>query len=734
MKISTKITIMFIMISPLIPSLAYANRVLDKVEVLQTKKETEIHIDFLTQVRYIRHFPNNKDAERIEIFLEFPQLSTLSSEREFLNGPKSEVVPNFVVNYPDRKTNSVGVRFKSPIKFTITPDSSGRGIVIHVPLDPKIAPVEAPAVDLRNAPEKIVLSELPARPEGMSDQDYARQLMTEARSARGVGNFPQAVQLLNAVLNLPTNAYSQEAQELIANSREKMGEPAKAKAEYEAYLKLYPQGEGAERARQRLAAIQSNEKVTGVETAKVKKPIRDIHETTVYGSWNQYYYDAHTHNYPGVGKNSSSHDQSSLVSAINLTARSRQNEWDNRIVIRDTQTMNFLPDAEDRNRLQAAYVEINNKEVDYLVRLGRQNGNSGGILGRYDGALVRYGITPKYKINLVGGTLNEYYVDYKRHFYGINLDIGPINEKWNGNLFAINQTVDGVTDRRAAGGELRYFDNGRSFYSLLDYDLYFHDLNTIMLQGNWQTENGTNYNMLVDHRKSPLLQMISSLSSPVFSALPTFSIRQALRQGQTEETLRDLAISQTLDTDLVLFGATRQFTPRWQFGGDVQWSRVSGGGSSAAEAAAIRALLENNTFIDPLTLQNLNNSFAGGNTWTYHVQAVGTDTLFKEDTSIISASLTNGPTSQVKSLVLSNVMVPLEKWRLDSSLKLLKIDLDPSTVQYIVSPTLRASYKLKEKATLEAEVGIEVTNENDPTNGHTRTLRDFSFIGYRLDI
>lgn len=734
MKISKKISMMFIIITCLISTSAYANRILDKVEVLQTKNETEIHIEFLTQVRYIRHFPNNKEANRIEIFLEFPQLNNLSTEREFLNSPKTDIVPSFIVNYPDRKTNSVGVRFKTSVKFSISPDNSGRGIVIRIPLEAKKITAEIPNVNSQNMPDITPLVELPNKPEGMADQDYARQLMTEARSARGVGDYPKAVQRLNAVLNLPANMYSQEAQELIANSREKMGESAKAKAEYETYLKLYPQGEGADRVRQRLANLQSGEKMTGTAMANTKKPTREIHETTVYGSWTQYYYDAHTHNYPGVGRNSSSHDQSSLVSNINLTARSRQNEWDNRIVVRDTQTMNFLPNTTDRNRLQAAYVEVNNKNADYLVRLGRQNGNSGGILGRYDGALIRYGVSPKYKINFVGGTLNEYYVDYKRHFYGVNLDIGPINENWSGNLFAINQTVDSVTDRRAVGGELRYFDNGRSFYSLMDYDLYFHTVNTVMLQGNWQAETGVNYNMLVDHRKSPMMQIISSLSSPVFSVLPTFSIRQALRQGQTEQTLRDLALSQTLDTDLVLLGATRQFTPRWQIGGDVQFSRVSGGNSSAAEAAAIRALLENNTFIDPLTLQNLNNSFAGGNTWTYHAQAVGTNTIFNEDTSIISASLTNGPTSQIKSLVLSNVMTPLEKWRFDSSLKLLKIDLDPSTVQYIVSPTLRASYKLKDKATLEAEVGIEVTNESDPANGHSRTLRDFSFIGYRLDI
>ena len=70
-------------------------------------------------------------------------------------------------------------------------------------------------------------------------------------------------------------------------------------------------------------------------------------------------------------------------------------------------------------------------------------------------------------------------------------------------------------------------------------------------------------------------------------------------------------------------------------------------------------------------------------------------------------------TVDVQSLVFTNVMVPREKWRLDSSIKFLRVDVhDPSTVQYIVSPTMRASYRLREKATIEAEVGLEVTNEN----------------------
>ena len=720
----------------LLSPIVYAAQILDKIEIIQTNTEADIHIDFFTQVRYLRHSPTNESSS-LQIFLDFPQLTVAPTQRESLSSPPSDLVPGFTVNYPDQKTNSIGIKFKKPVKFRITPDNSGRGIVIHVPLE-KMAEPQAQEVPAPITEAAIV--DIPSIPQGMSVDDYANKLVAESRVAAGLGDYAKAIQLLNAALNFPPHAYSQNAQELIGVAREKNGELAKAKAEYNLYLSLYPEGDGVKRVRQHIADIDEASK--SKTTAKAKKPTREISETTVYGSWDQYYYDAHSHNYESdPTTNSHSHDQSSLMSSLNLTARSRQNQYDSKLVYRNRQTMDFLPQIgsskhSNRDRTDAAYAEVANSEVDYLVRAGRQSGNSGGVLGRFDGGLLRYGLTSKLRVNLVAGTLDEYKVDYKRHFYGINLDIGPLAENWSGNTFFINQETDNVTDRRAVGGELRYFKNDRSVYSLVDYDTMFHRLNTFMVQGNLQAEDTTNYNVLYDHRKSPILQMINSLSSvPVAPGSPQpTTIRQALQQGQTEELLRSLAIANTLDTDLYLLGVTRQITPRWQLGADVQLSRVSGGDSTAAVAAATNALLENNPFIDPLTLQNLSNSFAGGNTYTYHVQAVGLDTLFKNDTSIISASITTGPTSLVESVVLTNIMVPRENWRLDSSIKLTRIDTDPSTMQYVVSPTMRASYRLGTKATLEAEIGLEVDNRSSAVDGHNRTFRDFSFIGYRLDI
>jgi len=47
---------------------------------------------------------------------------------------------------------------------------------------------------------------------------------------------------------------------------------------------------------------------------------------------------------------------------------------------------------------------------------------------------------------------------------------------------------------------------------------------------------------------------------------------------------------------------------------------------------------------------------------------------------------------------------------------------------------MRVSVHLREKATLEAEIGLEVANTNDSMNGHSHSFCDFSFIGYCLDI
>ena len=79
--------------------------------------------------------------------------------------------------------------------------------------------------------------------------------MDEARAAMQSEKYDESIRLLRKVLQFPETKYSAEAQELIGVAQQKAGHLADARSAYEAYLRKYSSGEGAERVRQRLAGI-----------------------------------------------------------------------------------------------------------------------------------------------------------------------------------------------------------------------------------------------------------------------------------------------------------------------------------------------------------------------------------------------------------------------------------------------------------------------------------------------
>ncbi|GEM_PF-1769227 len=90
-----------------------------------------------------------------------------------------------------------------------------------------------------------------------SDAGEAARLFSDARAAVTAAEYDRAVQILTKLLAMPANPYSADAQETLGIVRERNGQLAHAKAEYEIYLQTYPNGAGAERVKQRLAAIET---------------------------------------------------------------------------------------------------------------------------------------------------------------------------------------------------------------------------------------------------------------------------------------------------------------------------------------------------------------------------------------------------------------------------------------------------------------------------------------------
>src|SRR3546814_3384553 len=81
-------------------------------------------------------------------------------------------------------------------------------------------------------------------------------MLALATAAVSTGRYEDAVAILNQLLNLPPNATSQQAQELIGIAREGLGENQRALAEYELYVKLYPDSPRIQRVKERITALK----------------------------------------------------------------------------------------------------------------------------------------------------------------------------------------------------------------------------------------------------------------------------------------------------------------------------------------------------------------------------------------------------------------------------------------------------------------------------------------------
>jgi len=709
-------------------------QILDEPDITVAGNEADIRINFSVPVTYLRYFPDGpSDTLRIAINIPDPCVAEQLQIQQSKNSPNTRIITPFTLTFPEiiakdqtgnalcRITNNrvdtnktLLVHFDTVNTYKVRLGDDNHSIIIRVPLRAEpIATFIEPKFTVAMPPPNA----------------SAKDLMTSGKAAMAAGEYENATQMFNRLLNLPPNEYSQDAQELVGNSRDKNGDFAKAKIEYELYLKLYQQSEGALRVKLRLAAINNGTAKVAENKVSTKRQINQVNQNNIFGSLSQYYYGGKsmTDNTSGGIKTSTRNtDQSAFVTSFDATDRWRHNQYDDKLVFRDAQTHNFLPGSgsnrSDINRLTAAYWDHEDKLLGYMTRLGRQPGNAQGVLGMFDGVFVKYSITDQYRITGVAGVPDNGShspIITNRHFYGSALEFGLPGSTVSGNVYAIQQIADRLTERRAVGTELRYFNNSTSAFGLLDYDTIYHDVNIAFVQGNWTSSNQITFNALLDHRKSPILYGETAIQAvPFASPLSVGGLQNVLTNSQIYSTIKKI----TAETDTALIGATKQITQKWQLGGDVRLNRTVG------TLGIDLSLIPGGINVAPIP--------STGIAYTYDLQAIGINTLFSDDTSVINTSFVYDPHYFAQTLGLTNVATFRSKWHVTSSLNLYHQKGDASQLgqtTYKIAPTARISYQLLNNALVEADLGFEKTYQDDNANTKLRSTRESMFVGYRWD-
>jgi tetratricopeptide (TPR) repeat protein len=585
--------------------------------------------------------------------------------------------------------------------------------VVQAPV-PQVAPMTEAAPPAPEAPDTEI-------------DKQARALLERARSALSSGKNDEAISLLNQLLLLPPNKFSQEAQELIGVARERAGQNELARKEYELYLKLFPNGEGATRVRQRLASLAPPPAQESTEATTAQAPPQGA-KYGLTGSFAQYYYGGQTQvntsflNTPTTANQQTltSTSQSSLVSTVNLNGRYQDGSNDARFVVYDTNDKSFIGGAAPgTNRLDSAYVDYRNTSYGFTAKVGRQAGVTGGLIGRFDGAIVGYDLSPQWRINVTGGVPVDTIVNSNQNFEGFYLEGQNLGQHWSGDAFFMNQMADGLTDRRAVGGDVRYFDEVRTLYTMLDYDINFNQLNAVTVQGTWQLPDQTSFSLLFDDRKAPELLTSNALLSPRLTNLspPITTLSQAT-QVFSESELRDFAKDITANSKQVSLSVTRPVFAKWQATADVRLTNVG----------ALPAITVQST---PGVSNTIPQQSGTGNVYTYDLIVSGTNLYSLRDVNSFVLSHLNGPQFSGNQFGYNNLTGLFEN----------RMTLEPSLQYYIendsngnrltrITPALRATYKLLKHLSIESQFLYERSKTDGRTQNDT-TSNGFYYIGYR---
>lgn len=548
----------------------------------------------------------------------------------------------------------------------------------------------------------------------------AEALLAQGRARLAAGDAAGALEVLGALLELPPNAATAPAQELAGAAWEALRETARARAEYETYLRLYPQGEGAARVRERLAALPAAADAPPQDASPGRAPGE---ETTLDASaavtWyggngrlrSQEFQDSPISGLPPVaGEPQFSDDRTSqLINSVDIHWRRRSREVDQRFVFRDAYTADLDRPDDNRNRLSSLYVEHRALKDGWGGRLGRQSPTGGGIQGRFDGvqAYVMRGRDLKFEAS--AGRPAEPLFDTRRWFAGARVDGERLIGNFGAGLYAIEQRIDGETDRRALGLDLRWYDGGSSMFGQLDYDIEFRAVNVASVLGTHVTADNTVWTMLYDRR-----------------ALSTLSVGNALtfedptRPGVIFRTLRERAANTTLEalrrqirsiTPMVTqaqLGVTRPLSEHWTTGASLQLSNTG----------AIPPVPDVPGFETGRP--------ATGDLLTASAQLIGLNLFSDRDTHVGSVSVIRGALLDGIVVSYNHSSYPWPDWQLEPSLQYYT-DRMGSARSRRWTPGLRLTYRGWKRLALEAAVLFETGTATRATlaaDGSTVTTRE----------
>lgn len=674
---------------------------LDDVVLLVQGNDVIARVSFMGSVRLVQQTPL-ASADFFQVQLESlgpddtASKPTPPESRQLGATPNSPPFELVLESANATRRQSLNLRFKAPLVLQVRQGPNQRSLDLVVGSTVGATPGVQAAPDVETP---------------------ALEMMAQARQALAGGRNQEAVDALNKLLLLPPNSTSQDAQELIGVAWERLGDMGRAKMEYELYLKLYSEGEGAQRVTQRLNSMGPSPVATQGPAVSAAAALAETKTAAARfnGNISQFYFGGKARSQSLVNLTTgidqatlSRTTESALVTNVDLGGRYKTDSGDVRFALRGTGSKNLTTTSKNTSILNAAYADYRHTETGLGVRVGRQSPINGGLLGMFDGVSMTYPLRAGLRVDVMGGVpANPLLSAPSERLFAAMLEVDSLIQNVSGDVYVVSQSTQGITNRRSIGTEMRFTHERGSMYGLLDYDTLFRTINAVTLQGSLQGGAQTNYTVLVDSRKAPTLQMTNALISSGAVSLKT------LLQLHSLDDVKNMALSTSAQARQFMFSVSRPVSEKWQLSGDVRYSDIG----------ALPAV------------GNFEATPATGAQYGLSLQLTGSNLYSKRDISNVNLSILSTPFFKGVQVAYNN----LTGWGGDS-----KLVLEPSIRFYTqkdnqgaklsrLTPGVRVSYHISKSLNLMGEGMLEHSVTRGLTNSDT-TDAVFFYAGFRYDL
>ncbi len=510
----------------------------------------------------------------------------------------------------------------------------------------------------------------------------SEQLLKLAKQEFLSKNYSRVLKITDRVLKNGNLEQVQQAMELTGIVRERQNQFALATTIYKDFLTLYPDSELSPKIQSRLDGLNT----MLLEPRSLLEPADQSSDSNwaFNGAFSQYYRD-------DTIQTSNERDteivHTALVTDMDLLA-TRKTDSSVLVLQFDGGIYQNIEDDENDSRISYALVKYTDTNYGYQLTGGRQRGTAKGVFTRFDG-LVYTGLSHSsfnYSIYLGSPVLSSYDdVQTDRQFVGTNVHFSPIN-RVDMDVYLIQQKNSNLTDREAIGTELEYRQGSGYLFNLIDYDLFYGELNNFTLIGSYPYNEKMNFNLSYDFRQSPFLTTGNALAGQAVTSI------DELKGLFSEEEIYQLAEDRTSQGHNFNIGSNYQIDVNRQLYLSLSYASlektIASGGVPETPATKDIYLAAD---------YSLRNFFYGGDYTSFGLRLSDTNT-----TNIISL--------RARSFIRGSGNFGYDpRLRLDY-----RTNTDSNQDQWVLNPSIKLTYRPTRKLSFETGFGMEYSNYELP--------------------